>query len=137
MTVNAYIWICITMYDCVWLYMIMYDYLWLCMTTYDIVWLCTTMHDYAWLCMTMYDYLRPQTRPKRWKRKKKSTRKLKTAQKWRLTFTATAHATFPLDYPSKNDLRPTIMFIIETGNRNPHVKKHDLRQRAKNQRRHF
>ena len=34
--------------------------------------------------------------------------------------------TFPLDYHSKNDLRPLIMFIVETGNRNPHVKKHDL-----------
>ena len=39
--------------------------------------------------------------------------------------------TFPLDYHSKNDLRPLIMFIVETGNRNPHVKKHDLRQSAK------
>ena len=39
--------------------------------------------------------------------------------------------TFPLDYHSKNDLRPLMMFIVETGNRNPHVKKHDLRQSAK------
>ena len=31
--------------------------------------------------------------------------------------------TFPLDYHSKNDLRPSIMFIVETANRNPHVKK--------------
>ena len=54
-----------------------------------------------------------------------------TAQKWRLTFTATAHATFPPDYHSKNDLRPVMMFIVETGNRNPHVKKYDLRQSAK------
>ena len=54
--------------------------------------------------------------------KQKSTQKLKTAQKWRPTFTATAHATFPLDYPSMNDLRPAMMLIVETGNRNPHVK---------------
>ena len=40
------------------------------------------------------------------------------------------HATFPLDYHSINDLRLVMMFIVETGNRNPHVKKHDLRQRA-------
>ena len=39
--------------------------------------------------------------------------------------------TFPLDYHSKNDLSPLIMFIVETGNRNPHVKNHDLRQSAK------
>ena len=64
-------------------------------------------------------------------KEKKATQKLKTAQKWRLTFTATAHATFPLAYPSKNDLIPAMMFVVETGNRNPHVKKHDLRQRAK------
>ena len=52
----------------------------------------------------------------------KSTQKLKTAQKWRPTFTATAQATFPLDYPSMNDLRPAMMFIVETRNRSPHVK---------------
>ena len=57
--------------------------------------------------------------------------KLKTAEKWRPTFTATAHATFPLDYHSINDLRLVMMFIVETGNRNPHVKKHDLQQSAK------
>ena len=32
-----------------------------------------------------------------------------------LTFTATAQMTFPLDYHSKNDLRPLIMFNVETG----------------------
>ena len=53
----------------------------------------------------------------------KSTQKLKMAKKLRLTFTATAHATFPLDYHSKNDLRPAMMFIVENGKRNPHVKK--------------
>ena len=31
--------------------------------------------------------------------------------------------TFPLDYHSKNDLRPFIMFNVETENRNPHIKK--------------
>ena len=64
-------------------------------------------------------------------KEKKATQKLKTAQKWRLTFTATAHATFPLAYPSKNDLIPAMMFVVETGNRNPRVKKHDLQQRTK------
>ena len=64
-----------------------------------------------------------KTTPKMWKaqklkttqkmeKKKKSTQKLKTA---------TAHATFPPDYHSKNALRPVMMFIVETGNRNPHV----------------
>ena len=38
------------------------------------------------------------------------------------------HATFPLDYHSKNDLKLVMMFIVETRNRNPHVKKHDFRQ---------
>ena len=56
---------------------------------------------------------------------------MKTAQRGRLAFTATAHATFPVDYPSKNDLRPAMMIIVETGKRNPYVKKHDSRQRAK------
>ena len=31
----------------------------------------------------------------------------------------------------KKDLRPAMMFLVETGNRNPHVKKHDLQQSAK------
>ena len=43
------------------------------------------------------------------------TQKLKTAPKWRPTFTATVHATFPLNYPSMNDLRSEMMFIVETG----------------------
>ena len=38
---------------------------------------------------------------------------------------------FPLDYHSKNDPRPLMMFIVETGNRTPHIKKYDLRQSAK------
>ena len=54
-----------------------------------------------------------------------------TTQEWRLIFTATAHATFPLDYHSKIGLRLVMMFIVETRNRTPHVKKHDLRQSAK------
>ena len=37
-----------------------------------------------------------------------------------------ANVTFPLEYHSKNDLRPVMMFTVETGNRNPHVKKYDL-----------
>ena len=41
------------------------------------------------------------------------------------------HATFPLDYHSRNDPRQEMMFIIKTGNRNPHVHKHDLRHSAK------
>ena len=55
-------------------------------------------------------------------KKIKYTQKFKTAQKKMLTFTATAHATFPLDYHSKNDHRLVMMFIVETGNRNPHDK---------------
>ena len=52
--------------------------------------------------------------PKDWKEKNVNQK--------RLTFTATAQATFPLDYPSKNDLRPAMRIIVETENRNPHVK---------------
>ena len=68
-------------------------------------------------------------RPKKWK-KKKVDQRIEDCSKVK-TFTATAHMTFPLNYHSKNDLRPLIMFIVETGNRNPHVRKHDLRQSAK------
>ena len=38
---------------------------------------------------------------------------------------------FPLDFHSKKDLRPLMVFIVETEKRNPHVKKHDLRQSTK------
>ena len=49
------------------------------------------------------------------KKKLKSTKRLKAAQKRRFTFTATAYATFILEYYSKNDLRLVMMFIVETG----------------------
>ena len=56
------------------------------------------------------------------KKKLKSTKRLKAAQKRRFTFTATAYATFILEYYSKNDLRLVMMFIVETVKSNPHVK---------------
>ena len=122
----------------------MYDYVRLCMTMYDYVWLCKTMCDYVWLCipfdpvwplwprltpfgpvcphLVLYWLIQKCGRSKKMNTTQKSTQKLKTAQKWRPTFTATAHATFSLDYPSMNDLRPAMMLIVETGKSNPHVK---------------
>ena len=97
------------MYDNVWLCMTMFDNKWLCMPIYDYVWLCMTMYDYVWLCMIMYDYV--------W-----------LCQKCRLTFTATAHATCPLEYHSKDDLRSVMIYIVEPGNKTPHVIINDWRQ---------
>ena len=57
--------------------------------------------------------------------------RIEKSSKWRLTLTAPAHATFLLDYHWQNELRTEKMFIIETGNRNSHVHKHDLRHCAK------
>ena len=59
-------------------------------------------------------------------------------------FTATAHATFPLDYQSKNDLWLVMIFIVETRNKNPYFKKTMFRGKASRskmifgmQRRHY
>ena len=55
---------------------------------------------------------------------------MKKAQKGKFALTATAHLTFPSDYRSKTDLKPEIFFSVESGNRNPHVHKYDLRHSA-------
>ena len=55
---------------------------------------------------------------------------MKIVKNERFTFTATAHMPFPLDYHSKKDLRPLMVFLVETEKRNPNVKKHDLRPSA-------
>ena len=55
-------------------------------------------------------------------KKNKVNPKIEDSSKVKLTSTATAPATFPPDYNSKNDLRLVMMFIVETENRNPHVK---------------
>ena len=118
------------MYDYVWLCKTMCDYVWLCIP-FDPVWPRVAQFDPFWPClppynpMTQFDHIlhfQKCGRSKKMNTTQKSTQKLKTAQKWRPTFTATAHATFPLDYPSMNDLRPAMMFIVEARNRNPHVK---------------
>ena len=55
---NDYVWLCMTLYDCVCLWMSMFDYVWLCMITngsmpmYDYV--CMAMYGYVWQYMTMY-----------------------------------------------------------------------------------
>ena len=62
-------------------------------------------------------------------KKKKVNPKIEDSRKVK---TYLYHATFPLDYHSKNDLINLVtMFKVETRNRNPHVKKHDFRQSAK------
>ena len=64
-------------------------------------------------------------------KEKKGNPKIEDSSKVKTHLYCYSTCDFPLDYPNKNYLRLAMMFIVEAGNRNPHVKKHDSRQRAK------
>ena len=67
--------------------------------------------------------------PQKMEKKNKGNPKIEDSRKVKTYF---FHATFPLDYNSKNGLiQLRMMFKVETRNRNPYGKKHDFRQSAK------
>ena len=61
-------------------------------------------------------------------KKNEVNQKIEDSSKVKTSINATAHATFPLDYHSKSDLRLVMMFLVDTRNRNQRIKKYDLRQ---------